>query len=105
MDNQHELIIAVNNELGLVLNASSIESLVEELAAHVNDLITRDFQKLIFLLYRVDVNEHKLKRILKENQGLNAGTTIAELIIERELQKIKSRKHFHNRDTNEEEKW
>lgn len=105
MDSQQELLIAVNNELQLSLNASSRESLVTELAAFINDLINKDFQKLVFLLYRVDVNEHKLKRILKENEGVNAGNTIAQLIIERELQKINSRKQFQQGDISEEEKW
>ena len=84
----------------------SFESLNEKLCDHINHLIQHDFQKLALILYRVDVNEEKLKYLLEENSNKDASTIITELIIERQLQKIKSRQEFR-RDNNisEEEKW
>ena len=78
-----------------------------QLAAYVNQLIISNFDDLIFLLYRVDVNEAKLKALLKANVGLDAGELIATLIIERQVQKIISRRE-HGRDNNdikEDESW
>ena len=46
---------------------------------------------LVQILYRIDVSEKKIKTLLKENQGSDAGKIIASLIIERQMQKIKSR--------------
>jgi hypothetical protein len=40
------------------------------------------------------VDENKLKRILKEDAGKDAADIIARLIIEREIQKIETRKQF-----------
>ena len=59
------------------------------------------------ILYRIDVNERKLKYLLQENVGEDAAFIIADLIIERQIEKIKSRQQFSRRDDNisEEEKW
>lgn len=78
-----------------------------KLAAHINQLIINDFEELIYILYRIDVSEHKLKGLLRENNTKDAGDTIATLIIERQIQKIRSRLE-HGRqqnDISEDESW
>jgi len=61
----------------------------------------------VSILYRIDVNERKLKFLLQENVGEDAAVIIADLIIERQLQKIKSREAFRQNwsDEDGEEKW
>jgi hypothetical protein len=78
----------------------------EPLSRLINDLINNDFEKLVQFLYRLDIDEKKLRKILEANAGQDAGEMIAELVIERQLQKIKSRNEF-KRDENidENEKW
>jgi hypothetical protein len=61
------------------------------LARHINDLILHRFEYLVHILYRLDVSEIKLKQLLQSYPGEDAGLLIAELIIERQLQKIKTR--------------
>ena len=76
------------------------------LAEAVNRLLNNNFEKLVSILYRIDVSEEKLKMVLKENPGADAGNIIADLIIERQLQKIKSRKKPASNDSiPDEEKW
>ena len=77
------------------------------LTVQVNELIKNDFNQLIQILYRLDVNETKLKQVLNNNPNEDAGKIIAALIIERQLQKIKSRKEFSkkNNPLSDEEKW
>ncbi len=77
------------------------------LSVAINEMILSDFDKLVMLLYRLDINETKLRKILNENPSNDAGNIIADLIIERQLQKIKSRQQFSQRDNNisDEEKW
>jgi hypothetical protein len=79
----------------------------EELARIVNGWIEHDFEKLVRVLYRMDVSEVKLRSLLKENPGTDAGLLITELMIERQLQKIKSRDELKskNDDIPEDEKW
>src|SRR5436190_24222352 len=77
------------------------------LAVRINELIEHHFQRLISILYRLDVPEEKLKRLLKENKDQDAGFIIANLIVERHEEKIKSREQFSKRDPgiDENEKW
>jgi hypothetical protein len=55
----------------------------------------------------VDVNEAKLKQVLKDNPNEDAGKIIARLLIERQQQKIILRKQFTKKDEgfDEAEKW
>lgn len=101
-----ELAQYLNEAFSLELKEYSYDHLNAVLASKINDLINNDFSLLVQLLYRIDVNESKLKRLLKENNTVDAAGIIASLIIERQLQKIRSRKES-SRDNNfdEEEKW
>jgi hypothetical protein len=103
--NRHQIIsgLAEKLELGVPENESGLQLLAER----INELLNTDFQKLVSILYRVDINEARLKQVLKDNPGTNAGLIIAELMIERQEQKIKSRSQFKQRDNNisDEEKW
>ena len=102
------LVSAINDSLGIELKKDlSADQLIDILAEHINDLIDRNFNKLVNLLYRIDVNESKLRQMLNEN-STDAGRVIAGLIVERQLQKIASRESFRNSDENgidEKEKW
>ena len=103
-----ELIEILNTELAIGLPEKiSPEELKEKLTQHINYLIDTNFQQLVAILYRVDVSESKLKILLNESAGEDSGSVIADLIIERQLQKIKVRQKFSNWNKNisDEEKW
>ena len=105
---EQSLIEIINNEMGIDLPpAISFEAMRLQLQALVNDMIKTDFQKLVNVLYRVDVNERKLKYLLQENVGEDAAVIIADLIIERQMEKIKARREFTRQDDDisDEEKW
>jgi hypothetical protein len=108
MDHEKEIINLLKKELSIDLSENILlDEAAIILTAHINQLIQTDFQRLVFILYRIDVNETRLKKILQENPGEDSGRIIADLIIERQLQKIKSRQQFSQRDNNidENEKW
>ena len=101
-----ELVLEeVSKELEVTVKNHSLtkQALVEK----INDLITTDFQKLVSILYRMDVSETKLKQLLNENPGTNAALIITDLMIERQEQKIISRQQFRKKDENinDDEKW
>jgi hypothetical protein len=54
-----------------------------DLIAYINDCINHDFNKLVQLLYRIDVSENKLKTILQSHPNEDAANLIAAVIIER----------------------
>ncbi len=105
---QEDLIQEINTALSIELPTNiDLEEMRKRLAVHINHLIQHDFQKLIFILYRIDVSEKKLKTLLQDNVGEDAGGLIASLLIERQLQKINTRREYRSRATDEgsEEKW
>ena len=85
---------------------SKYEELHSALANYLNQLITSDFSRLISLLYRLDISENKLKELLAHQEQASAGDIIAAMIIERQLQKIESKRRFRSNDKiDEAEKW
>lgn len=79
----------------------------EKLILLINELIDKDFQSLIQLLYRIDVSEKKIRLYLNQKPNQDSANLIADLIIERQLQKIETRKKFKSRNSreNNEERW
>lgn len=96
MDNDlnivHQLTI---KDLGIIPNTkivvSDFDKLKEWLAYEIRILLDRDLQKLLNMLYRIDVNEQKAKEAFTD---LNPAMKLAELIIEREIQKVETRKKY-----------
>lgn len=105
--NNSELVQSINNDLALQLPVViENEQVQEQVAAVINNLINTNFERLISLLYRIDISEAKLKSLLHNNPDKNTGDIIAALIIERQLQKIKFRQQSsRNNNIPEEEKW
>jgi hypothetical protein len=103
-----ELIKLLNNELPVkIAEQRSFAEIHTQLSHYFNMLIKDNFEKLVSYLYRIDVNEQKLKSLLQQNPGEDAGDIIATLVIERQQQKIKNREQFSQRDSDydTEEKW
>ena len=103
-----ELIKLLNSELSIAIAEKiSYSELHTQLSDYINQLIKNDFDKLIAYLYRIEVNEEKLKKLLQQNQGEDAGNINETKINERKEQKIKYRKQFSKKDTDfdGEEKW
>lgn len=71
----------------------------------INTLIQKDFNALLQLLYRVDVDEKKIRIYLNENKNLDSASILADMIIERQQQKMKIRKQFRSKTDDNEEKW
>ena len=107
-DHNQDIIPLLNKELSLEFSDKlSIEELEQQLTNHINLLINTDFEKLVYYLYRIDVNETKMKQLLQQQGGENAAQLIAQLIIDRQLQKIKSRAEHTPPATDEDdaERW
>jgi hypothetical protein len=102
-----DLVSDINQSLEISLpDTISSEELREKLVAHINYLINHDFEKLVFYLYRIDIDETKMKHLLVQREGENASELIADLIIERQIQKIESRKNTAtNKNIPDNEKW
>lgn len=102
-----DVVAGINGSMELNLPDSvSLDELKQKLSAHINHLINHDFEKLVYCLYRIDVNENKMRTLLEMKQGENTAELIADLVIERQLQKIESRKKNPGAENiPEDEKW
>jgi hypothetical protein len=102
----HALITDLNQSYALELReVAAMDELEALLAERVNMMIQRDFGALVQLLYRVDVSESKLRGLLQENAGEEAAKVIARLIIERQWQKIETRRRYRRDVDGDEERW
>ena len=79
---------------------------VNRLALEINGLILHDFNRLISILYRIDINESELKKMLQQYSQVDAGLIIAQLIIDRQMEKAALRSKFRKEDNiSDEDKW
>src|SRR6478672_8694170 len=69
------------------------EAFRQVLIQRIDELIRSDFEKLKWILYRIDVSEKKLSEALK-NAEADAPTIMADMIIQRQIEKAESRKKF-----------
>ena len=63
-----------------------------QLVDAMNDLLVNDFNALVQILYRLDVDENKIRASLAGNVGTDAAELIARLLLERQVQKLQYRK-------------
>lgn len=88
------------------LGAPDHEALLEELEAQVNWMVLHRFDALVQALYRMDVDERKLRSLLQGAGDTPAGRIIAELMVERQIQKLRTRRQFRrDSDIPDEDKW
>lgn len=55
------------------------------------------YQTLMSILYRVDVDEEKIKKAMQQSVDLSFSEVLAELMLHRCLQKVVIKKHFSQR--------
>ncbi|MBZ0183043.1 MAG: hypothetical protein K8F60_11350 [Melioribacteraceae bacterium] len=70
--------------------ASNFGEIRKLLAERIAELAEKNFDKLINSLYRMDINEKKLHEVLYAKEKENIPSLIADLIIERQVQRIRT---------------
>ncbi len=103
----HEAIRLSAEGLGIILRDDPQEWL-RQLTASVNEMLVNDFNRLVAILYRMDIPEKKLRARLLDHPDTDAAELIANMIIERQVQKIQSRQQFKTNEhgeIDEAERW
>ena len=72
-------------------NESTNDRLKKMLIRRLDELLAHDFNALLNALYRMDVSEHKVKQVLTLSDQEDLSEDLAEMIIERVLQKAATR--------------
>lgn len=97
-----ELLQQVNGRLTPAEKASIAKDIEEQ----INWLINNDFPRLVQMLYRLDVDENKLRSLLQQQETTDSATLITNLIIERQLKKAEVRNPTKNdTDMPGDERW
>lgn len=100
----NEALQLAAKDLGLTTDKSFDRQLLVD---QINKMLQHDFEKLVSTLYRIDVDETKLRLLLDRNTGQDSAEIITDLVIERQVQKIKSREQFRgtNENISDDDKW
>ena len=95
-----------NFKLTLPGQIISLQELKKLLSEMINQLVSNNFSRLVSILYRLDISERKLKELLKTATDKSAGDIIAEMIIDRQIERIRTRNSMAKDDNYcDEEKW
>jgi hypothetical protein len=92
MDDTNALLKIISKDFELA-NDLTENQLRETLVIAFAYLIDSDFQKLLQMLYRADVDQYKLKELL-ENTNSNSAEVIADAYIARQKAKIETWKKY-----------
>jgi len=77
-------------------SAPSIAIIKEALVKKITELMANDYQKFLNGLYMLDINEDKLTGALYTKNKQDVPSLIADLIIERQIQKVTTRQMYKN---------
>ncbi len=83
------------SELAIPESELSRETVLKKLSYLVAYLMEKDFSRLLQVLYRIDVSEEKLKAALAVREQ-SPSDIIAVMILDRELQKVATRKKYRD---------
>lgn len=75
-----------------------LEEFREYLIEKMKNLLDNNYNLLINTLYRIDVSEKKLSELFSSKNNETIPEKLADLIIERQIQKINFRKLYRNGD-------
>lgn len=84
----------------------SEQEILLQLGRKLSRLLERNPEEFFQLLYRIDIPEHKLNNVLQQTDALD---TLAKMIYDRQLEKVKSRqqykRYFDNDKADGELRW
>jgi hypothetical protein len=89
---QFDLDVDTIDEAALLRSADIRAALVSRIAA----LLSRDPERLMRILYRVDVEERKVQQIFRDLPPAAMAAALADLIIDRQLAKAETRARYGN---------
>lgn len=99
MDSEKEIYALIQKELSLSDDAPADEkALLEVISNRVIQLMHEDIGLLLSYLYRLDVKEAKVDYILNKQVVIPAHMGIAQLILDRQKQRVLTKKTYDQGD-------
>jgi len=81
-------------ELGAAEERASDALMIEEISVRVADMLDKKPELLMSYLYRLDIEESKINHALKMSNVILAPKALAELIWERQKQRLETKKKY-----------
>ena len=91
---EKDFLIAENQSLIPSAEMQSLEEFRKYLTDKLKLLLDEKFDTLVNILYRIDISEKKLSWLFSGNNRDSIPSALADLIIERQLEKIRLRKLY-----------
>lgn len=91
---EKDFLISEDHSLIPSADLTSLDEFRKYLTNNLKILLDEKFDTLVNILYRIDINEKKLSELFSGQNRDFIPATLADLIIERQLQKIKLRKLY-----------
>ena len=91
---EKDFLISDSNSLIPSADIASLEEFRKYLTEKLKILLDEKFDTLVNILYRIDINEKKLHQLFSGKNRDSIPASLADLIIERHLQKIRLRKMY-----------
>jgi hypothetical protein len=98
IEENNQLASLLNKDLGypdegLVISSGIPDrnDIREKLALLISHLMQNNFEKLCQAMYRLDVSEARFDKVMNEKPLEEIPYAIADLVIEREMQKVRTR--------------
>ena len=82
-----------------ITKPDSIDELRKLLAARIDELLTNNMERLLSILYRIDVSQKKLDEIFLNTSREELPLQLAGAIIERQLKKTETRNYYKNKES------
>ncbi len=89
---------------GRIFETMDRNELKEKLTSLIKELLQNDFARLCNIIYRHDVQEVKFQKALELPDIVLQAEKISDLVIERELQKVETRKAYRRYKENNNKK-
>ena len=83
MDEDHFLILQDGNR-----------ELREKVKSVIDHFLQSDFEKLLHIMYRLDIDESLFKAVISGTYGNDVSGKLADIVLERELKKMETRKRY-----------
>jgi len=96
-DHLSQALTLANKDFNLDIpetEVATVNDFQEVLAKVIQHLLDNNFERLLNGLYRIDVDEEKVKQAMAT--GEDVAGKIASLIIEREMQKVVTREKYRS---------
>lgn len=91
---EKEFLVSGDNSLIPSADLTSLEEFREYLTGKLKILLEEKFETLVNILYRIDISEQKLNELFSAKNRDFIPASLADMIIERQIQKIKLRKLY-----------